>query len=322
MDPKGAGPSDRDEWLIPSLESIARGERKSIESYLHTLGSTSLLGGTKSYVRTHWVIADGNGRPRVDALATRLAEEVIHYCIPRSKIEEAHETLRTTGSWHKVARLQTEARELFSRLDTSGEGGELLLYFLLEAHLRIPQILSKMSMKTNANVHFHGVDGVHAEALQGGTLAVYWGESKIYDDFGKAISACFDSIEPFLNDAGGGPLQRDIHLVRDRVDSGDRDLTLALARYFDSDEPDATRLEVRGACLIGFSHDDYLNPFMPDGKTLVSSISTILSDWQTKIAARVKGKNIHEFHIEVFCVPLPSAAEFRNCMKSALGLES
>lgn len=232
MTSEDGGFTPESSWFVPALESIVRGESENLASYLHTFGPVSTLADTRASCRTHWVVSDANGRPRVAALATRLAEEVVSYCIPRSRIEEALNHLGATKSPNKLLRLQAEAKDLFSRLEKSGEGGELLLYYLLESYLGIPQILCKMSLKTNAQMHVHGVDGVHAEMLPDGTLAVYWGESKVYDDFGSAIAACFDSVEPFLMDAGGGPLQRDILLVRDNIDAGNRELTLALAQIF------------------------------------------------------------------------------------------
>jgi len=316
------GEGDGEEaWLSPALEALVRGDRESLSTFLHTVGSPIGLEATRASCRTHWVVLDANGRPKVKALALRLADEVIHYCVPRSKIEDALAHRDETGSLSKLMRLQREAQELFSRLDNSGEGGELLLYFLMELELGIPQILCKMSLKTNSQMHIHGVDGVHAELLEDERLAVYWGESKVYDSFSTALSACFNSIELYLNDDGAGPLQRDIHLVRDNIDAGNRGVTLALARYFDNDNPESNQLEVRGACLIGFSQSEYRSPFEADSVKVKAAVTELMTDWQSKIGQRIKDKNIAHFHIEVFCVPVPSAQDFRDAMKEALRLQ-
>ena len=62
------------------------------------------------------------------------------------------------------------------KLERSGEGGELPLYLLLEMLLGLPQLLCKMPLKTSAETHLHGVDGVHGKLLPSGDLALYWGE--------------------------------------------------------------------------------------------------------------------------------------------------
>lgn len=307
-------------WFADALTAAARQEPEGIESYLHTVGPPASIQSTGAFCRTHWVPLNPQGQPRVAVLAKRLAEDVINYCIPRRKIDDAHSYFLKTGSTSRFSRLETEARGLFTRLIQSGEGGELLLYFLMESYLGIPQILCKMDLKTNSNMHIHGVDGVHAQFLPNGNLAVYWGESKIYKDFDGAIKDCFESITPFLTDAGGGAVERDMHLVRDNVDASNRELSLELAKYFDNDHVEAQRLEVRGACLVGFSHSEYTSsPFEPDGTTIRADLLTLMAGWQQKIAKRITTKNISSFHIEIFCVPLPSADEFRKALRTALG---
>ena len=82
------------------------------------------------------------------------------------------------------------ALSLFPDIESSGEGGELLLFVLAETLLRLPQILCKMSLKTNLRMHVHGADGVHAGVDPGmGRVALWWGESKIYDA-ASAIREC------------------------------------------------------------------------------------------------------------------------------------
>jgi Cap4 SAVED domain len=44
----------------------------------------------------------------------------------------------------------------------------MLLYLLLEVELGIPQLLCKTPLKTNPEVHYHGVDGVHGKVTDTG----------------------------------------------------------------------------------------------------------------------------------------------------------
>ena len=143
---------------------------------------------TRVNYRVHWLTLDGNGRDRTAALAQHLYFKIADYCTPRSRILEARARDDREGGNVQMMMLQEEARRLFIDSDTSGEGGELLLYFLLEAELGLPQVLCKMPLKTNSKMPIHGVDGVHAGLLKNGGLAVYWGESKLYADVQSAMT--------------------------------------------------------------------------------------------------------------------------------------
>ena len=219
-------------WLVGAVERLARTEGRSLDPYLMTVGEATLLDQTHATCRCHFVRVDPQGTPRVPALVNMLSDQIVDYCIPRTRFNEALEHAVRTNSADKMLQLQREARGLFTKIKTSGEGGELLLYALLEIALGLPQILCKMPLKTNQQVHYHGVDGVHAQALDDGKLAVYWGEAKLYADVNAAIDAAMSSLAPFLLDAGDGAAQRDVLLLRDHADAGDDELTAALVRYF------------------------------------------------------------------------------------------
>lgn len=84
---------------------------------------------------------------------------------------------------------------------TSGEGGEVILYSLLEGHLGAPKVLSKMELKTSSDHYVHGSDGVHLLQVDDNTFQLIFGESKMYGDAGTAgmsakrgIKAAFKSI--------------------------------------------------------------------------------------------------------------------------------
>jgi len=189
----------------------------------------------------------------------------------------------------------------------------------MERLLAIPQVLCKMSLKTSHAVHFHGVDGVHVKALGGGRLAVYWCESKVYKDFASATRACLRSIAPYLLDNGLGVTDRDITLLRRHLDSGDPELDDLLVRYFVEDEVEVTMREFRGATLIGFALDDYPDP--GDGKAgLPDDVKVELDAWYEAIAQRVRSEGVESIEIEVFCLPIPSAQEFRDAFRTQLGL--
>ena len=309
--------------LEAAVRAIARGTPTTLDPCLVVDSPVQQVEGTRTRARVHFIRKDGNGRVMVNALADKLACRIVEYCIPRSRIDDAYEYQRTTGDGERVARLYREATTLFSSIANSGEGGELLLFSLLETLLGVPQILSKMSLKTSSQMHYHGVDGVHAMGLEDGRLAVYWGESKLYADVTQAITQCMDSLAPILTHEGeGGPL-RDVLLVRDNLDAGSAELTARLAAYFNSDNSRATELEVRGACLVGFSNEDtdeYPDDPRTVAKELAASTYAAMRKWNGHLKKKMVDYSITDFEVEVFLLPFPSVSKFRRSMLLSLGL--
>lgn len=307
-------------WLVDAVQRIARNEDRSLEPWLVTVGEATSLVGTPATCRCRFVRIDPQGRARVPQLVSMLTEHIVDYCIPRSRINQAIADAAQTGSSTKMLRLQREARDLFTKIETSGEGGELLLYALLEIELGIPQVLCKMPLKTSSNVHYHGVDGVHAQALANGKLAVYWGEAKLYADVNAGIDAALESLAPYLLDPGDGATQRDVFLLREHADTGDKALTEALVRFFTEDTVEGSQLVVRGACLVGFSRDNYEHPLEAD-ESVKAEVTAAIASWHDRMATAISNANVSGFELEVFFVPLPSVQDFRDQLIQRLRLE-
>ena len=128
-----------------------------------------------------------------ERLIISLRDAAGHYCLSR----------RTWDEYVKrPMQLSHLVREKFRELsNNSGEIGELLLFSFLETDLKAPKLLTKMELKTNPNMYFNGADGVHYLRLEDGNYQLIFGESKVYDDLSKGISAALDSIKAFKNDA-------------------------------------------------------------------------------------------------------------------------
>ena len=62
-----------------------------------TVGEPSPLTEIRTTCRCHFVRRDPQGRPRISALTDKLTDQVIDYCIPRSRIEEARAENGETG---------------------------------------------------------------------------------------------------------------------------------------------------------------------------------------------------------------------------------
>jgi hypothetical protein len=306
-----------EDWFTDAVNGLARGTTDELDGHLISVGEVQTVGDTKTSCHIRFVTRDGNGRPMVSQLARMLVDHIVDFCIPRSRMNEALDHLEKTGSSAQLFALQREAQGLFTSIDNSGEGGELLLALLLERLLDAPQILCKMSLKTSAQMHVHGTDGVHVRALDGGRLAVYWGESKLHETVQSAISDAFKSIGPYLTDTGNGSSQRDLLLVRNHLDTGSSAVDDFLREYFTEGSVRATTREVRGASLVGFSIEDYPVPITEEGE-IATDVADAIAGWHDLIKGRVATAGLESFDLTVFCIPLPSVADFRSAMKHAL----
>lgn len=246
------------------------------------------------------------------------------YAIPRSKVAEARARDARFNSTEAIAELVERAKRSFTNLATTGEGGEMLLYLLAERFLRLPQILCKMDLKTDEKMHYHGADGVYAGVTPEGVLKLYWGESKVYATAGEAISACLESLAPYLleHEHEGAERERDLMLLSDKADLTNEALTAALRKYFDQSSPMSNRVRYCGVALVGFGV-----PFYPaEGVATVAdeiagAAKLALNDWVDKVGKGITKNKLERLEIEFFCVPLPSAQDFRNVFLEVMGLK-
>lgn len=302
--------------LAASLERLVRGGWDELESSIVQFDTDADIPGTRAVLRCHFLRSDPNGAPRLNALANQLADQVVHFCIPRTDLLEA-QALPPDRSAQAISRLARDAQKLFTQTQLkTGEGAELLLYALLEKQLGIPQVLSKMSLKTSTEVHYHGADGVHAQLLDNGDLAVYWGEAKMYESVDEAMADCLTSLNPYLN---GTAYEQDVFLIRHFADTGNEQLTARLLEYFDDGSLKSANVEMRGACLIGFTHASY--PKLPrELEAVREEVEALLKKWNKSMATRLGNRNLTSHAIEVFFLPVPSAQGFRDAIKRALNI--
>jgi hypothetical protein len=301
-----------------ALAALARGDRADISHLLTSYEQPVELHGTKATLRTHFVASDANGEPAIEHLAKAMAFAAMEFCIPRARLDQAAGKFHETGSPSDFARLEAQARQLFVKADGTGEGGELLLFLLMERVLKLPQLLAKMALKTNSNVHVHGSDGVHARLGPDGVLELSWGESKLYKSSSNAIADCFKSIAPFL--VGSGEARtRDLLLVRDHLNVNDEELAAHLLQYFDETSPKALAVRWNGVCLIGF---DY--PVYPDLDKMAEREAEVIAQqaltWQESVSKHLENLSLVHVGIDVFCIPFPSVDALRKSVRKNLGL--
>lgn len=304
---------------------LLRATPDALDAYFGDIGASTPLASTQATVHCRYVKFDGTNTPRVKALTDRLARELINYAIPRSDIEAAAANANSPHDARHFAALYRKANRLFTDLKKTGEGGELLLYLMTETYLQLPQLFCKMPLKTSSHMHFHGADGIHGTFESGtGTLAVYWGESKLYSTPSSAIEACFESLAPFVLPDGSStaPQSRDIQLLSDNLDLGNPELEAALLRYLDPDDPAFNKMTYRGVALVGFDSDSYTPGKLPLTEAdLAAALQAATTSWHTSASHYIAKNNLASITIELFCVPFPSVDTFRESFLQELGIK-
>lgn len=317
-DPAEAGGASLEE----SLKRALRGQSTSLDAHLVALERDVNVGKTKTRLHVWHLPVDGNKRVRLKPLAEFLRDRIVDYAIPRNTIEEAMRQAVATGSAVPIAKLHERARQLFTDLAKTGEGGELLLFAMAEAIFGLAQILCKMTIKTSPKMHFHGSDGVYAEARADGGLNLYWGESKIFKDPATAIRECLASLAPYLAepDSQSAVREQDILLMNEFANFTDPRLVDGLKTFLDRDNTASLKLTHCGIALTAFDSSAY----PADGAdaaadAIASAVRDQIVGWTTNVDNRVMHEKLQRFDIHFICIPMPSAEAFRGYFLELLG---
>ncbi len=268
------------------------------------------------------------GKPMVSELIDAVSMHVVHFCLPRKDVAAVHDlygSVDVEEFTQRVEALRQEAYDLFKRAhlatNRNGEAGELILYLLTEWLLGAPQIIAKMSLKTNTEMPVHGADGVHARYCpETDRLFVYWGEAKLYQDIGDAIAEAAKSIAESLKDE---KLKHEIGLVKRYLDLSGltepaKKAMLAMLNPFGPGY--ANRHDVI-SCLIAFDFDAFAAALVADDpeEEFRKLACAKLAEVGPKIASALKGKGIAHQPVEMFIVPVPSVERLRELFQDKIG---
>nr|WP_294564961.1 DUF1837 domain-containing protein [uncultured Rhodopila sp.] len=268
-------------------------------------------------------------KPMISELIDAVSMHIMNFCLPRRQVREVLDLYGNIGSedfLQKVETLRQEAFDLFKRAhlatNRNGEAGELILYLLTEWLLGAPQIIAKMSLKTNTEMPVHGADGVHVRYCPDtGRLFVYWGEAKLYQSVDVAITAAAKSIVDSLKDE---KIKHEISLVRRYLDfSGMSDAAkAALLSMLDPFGPGYANRHDVITCLIAFDFDAFAAAQAASGDAEEEFRKLALANLKEvapKIASVLKDNEMEHQPMEMFIVPVPSVARLRELFQDKIG---
>ncbi|MEG8049358.1 DUF1837 domain-containing protein [Sphingomonas aurantiaca] len=135
--------------------------------------------------------------------------------------------------------------------------------------MKAPLLVSKMSLKTNANMNVHGRDGIHlrySPELNG--LVLHLGESKLYKGLAAAVDDALDSILDYLDNRT--VRRREIDIVNGNMDlsgipaEAEAHLRATLNPYASPPHP----IHRVHSCFIGFDYGAYSSLVGIDAQSL------------------------------------------------------
>lgn len=267
----------------------------------------------------------------VNDLVEVISKYMARFCLPRKQLAKtyAKKGMLDDEDYHlELTRLDHEAASLFIRgnrlSNRNGEGGELLLYLMTEWVLSAPQIIAKMSLKTNRQVPAHGSDGVHVRYdAATSRLVIFSGEAKLQKSLGKAISSAVESIGNALN---AEQMSHELNLIKRNIDftGMNKAAKSALLEYLNPYGTSSNARVEAVTCLIAFDFETFetirtsSTDIDPDAVFAVAARKAIAKAGQA-IANALTNAGLGGRQVELFLFPLPSTSAFRTLFQNRIG---
>jgi hypothetical protein len=300
------------EPTTPFLDQYLSVAMDRYEACIGLSSAPTSLGDLSTSIRFHYLKLDSNGRPRWRDLAKNLADHILAYCFSASERKSVRSDIELMG-------FRRTARDFFRDSSRSGEAGEMLLFFLLEAVLQAPQMVSKISLKTNPEVETFGSDGVHMKWNEpDNLLEIYFGEAKLHKSLTKAVSGAVESIEKFH---AKNMEDFELRLVsRHYKHAGDGTKSEVLKYVERGSATDTAR--INHACLLGYDWNAYDDLKADALKNMAQEFDRLYRADQQRIIELVHENftnlTVKRLRFEVFVLPFQSVEAFRKDFLEAL----
>lgn len=262
----------------------------------------------------------------VELLATKL----VGFCLPRRELRQAEKRwlgLSQPKMIEEVVRMHNRALDLFKKAsrdsNRNGEFGEVITYLLIESVLRAPQLVAKMSLKTNSQMPVHGSDGIHFRLEKpDGRLRLFWGEAKCYQSVKEAVVKAAQSVAENL---AHNKMNHELFLIEQHadLDGFPEELKAAILDFLDPySENSNLRLDT-SVMLIAFDFDAFAKVEGLKPEAVEAAFEKHLGEALPELTARIDaaldnhGVPPHDLHI--FFLPVPSVAEMRECFQTRIG---
>lgn len=262
-------------------------------------------------IRLHFVRHDAGGLVHMGKVVDTLISYITHFCFTSERRADLGEQERN--------RAFVEAKRLFRNSQTSGQPGELLVYFLIEAVLQAPQVLKKMLITTNPNDERKGSDGVHIRWTgEDEHLEVIFAEAKLHKDFHAALTSAFVSMTDFHNSA---TKDLEINYFLNAYSLLNTEQQEIVTSYIEGE--DKGKCQQVHVCLIGHTWEEYECLNTGEKKKFLEEfeeryIAWARKDMKPKLDAELAAFTHSHLRFEFFFLPFTSVDNFRTLFLESL----
>lgn len=245
-------------------------------------------------------------------LVEELGDILTTYALSRSTYDDLCEK-------KKYNSLVTKAKNrLRNAKSNDGELGEILLYSLLESHLKAPKLLTKLELKTDPNHYVNGADGVHLLKIDDDTFQFIFGESKLYSDLKEGVKKSFESLKNLLK-KDLDKLRYEINLVnsnflKETQDEHSVDLLKKLLIPRENDED--LNIDHSFGIFLGFdveiSDDERKLSNTDFRKTIYDKVENAVRAIFPTINAKIKEEDFRGYSFYIYIVPFSELTEQRK----------
>lgn len=289
--------------LAPHLEKlllVSPGKRLELKAILRTMPP---FPGQSADLTCYYLRPGINGKPDVPNLTAALLDHIVEFAL-------RHADSELVGP--DRSRVTRKAMKLLIQRMNDGEGGELLLFMILDAMFRFPKMVAKLSLKTDTQMASFGADGLHATWGDDGKLELVIGESKIYKDPKDGIRDAFASARSHMT---GQELERELNLYIDYPSFDDEGLKAAVRAFVRGDAGPPT-LSI--AILVGFTWFEYeallSNGFGAQIEKIEQAYQAAIPELQAKVLEHHSKFELPRPRCRVFLLPFQDVKDFRRAI--------
>lgn len=245
-------------------------------------------------------------------LVEELGDILTTYALSRSTYDDL-------CSQKKYTTLVSKAKERLRKAESNdGELGEILLYTMLEAHLKAPKLLTKLELKTDPNHYVNGADGVHLLRIDDNTFQFVFGESKLYADLNEGIREAFKSLRNLLKE-DLNKLRYEIQLVNSNLlkeTQDDESVNLLKKLLIPRENDEDLNIDHSFGIFLGFdvkiTEDERKLSNADFRKTVYDKVKNAVLALLPTINDHIKQDDFKGYNFYIYIVPLSKLAEQRK----------
>jgi len=283
----------------------------------------------RTTIRAHYLSFQEH-EPMVLEFVQAIANKLVSFCFSNAHLKAAYASmsgLDDDARQEASSQLFMEATDLFIKAQKntkrSGEFGELIAYLLMEWVIGAPQVVAKLSLKTNPDMPVYGSDGIHLKYdAAADRLLVYFGESKSYERVTAAIKDAVTSVATAL---APEKVRHELLLVRQQFDLAcmPAEAREPILEFLNPLSAAAQKRETVAVIFIAFDFKGFsalkaleLDEVAP---AFEAALVAALAKHTKTLEVELKAAGIDHRRIEAFFLPVPKVADLRRAFHHRIG---